>query len=204
MDLEAGNPRQALAHFESSLANTDTMPATHFGAGVASLQLGDVPAARRYLQRAEELVAHYPEVHYYLALVAEASADPATAVAEYRIEVQDYPQHYRSWFNLSLLMVDLGQPAEAAEAAQKAIDANPDFARAHVSLGRYLLLLNDATRYEEAAEATRHGLALQPEASVRTLGHFVLADLYNRLGRPQDAERELVLARQAQEEIGTY
>lgn len=202
IELEAGNPRQALAHFESGLESSDTMPATHFGAGVASLQLGDLPAARRYLRRTVELAPQYPEVHYYLALVAEGSADPATAVAEYRLEVQEYPRHYRSWFNLSVLLVDLGQPADAAEAAQNAIDADAGFARAHVSLGRYLLLLDDATRFEEAAEATRRGLALQPEADVRALGHFVLADLYNRLGRPQDAERELALARQAQQAIG--
>jgi len=201
MELEAGNPRRALEHFESALDNTDTMPATHFGAGVASLQLGDVPAAARYLQRTAELAPLYPEVHYYLALVAESNADPATAVAEYRAEAENFPQHYRSWFNLSLLMADLGQPAEAVEAAQNAIDANADFARAQVSLGRYLLLLNDPARYEEAGEAARRGLALQPEASVRALGHFVLADVYNRLGRPQDSQRELALARQAQQDI---
>ncbi len=201
MELEAGNPRLALSHFESALESTDTMPATHFGAGVASLQLGDAPSARRYLERTVELAPQYPEVHYYRALVAEASADPATAVSEYRAEVESYPEHYRSWFNLSLLLADLGQPVEAVEAAQKAIDANEEFARAHVSLGRYLLLLNDATRYEEAGEAARRGLALQPEASVRALGHFVLADVYNRLGRPQDAARELALARQAQQQV---
>jgi hypothetical protein len=37
---------------------------------------------------------------------------------------------------------------------------------------------------------------------VRALGHFVLADVYNRQGRAQDAQRELTLARRAQQEIG--
>jgi len=201
IELDAGNPRVALEHFERVLDNGETNPAPLFGAGVASLQLGEVPAARRHLERAAELAPQYPEVHYYLALVAESMSDPATALTEYRAEVENYPGNYRSWFNLSVLYVDLGQPAEAADAAQRAIDANPDFARAHVSLGRYLLLLNDPTRYEAAGEAARTGLAMQPEASVRALGHFVLADVYNRQGRPQDSQRELALARQAQAEI---
>jgi arylsulfatase A-like enzyme/Tfp pilus assembly protein PilF len=201
MELETGNPRGALEHFERALENSDTTPATQFGAGVASLQLGDVAAARRYLDRTVELAPRFPEAHYYRALVAEATSDPATAVAEYRAEVANHPRHYRSWFNLSLLLADFDQPAEAVEAAQRALEANPDFARAHVSLGRFLLLLDDPTRYEEAGAAARRGLALGPEASVRALGHFVLADVYNRLGRTADAERELALARQAQQEI---
>jgi len=202
MELEAGNPEAALRHFEAALENSDTMPSTHFGAGVASLQLGDVPAARRYLQRTLELAPEFPEVHYYLGLVAQAMSDPATAVTEYRAEVAIHPEHYRSWFNLSILLADLGQPSEAVDAVREAIAANPDFARAHVSLGRYLLMLNDPATYEEAVAAARRGLELQPEAQVRALGHFVLADVYNRLGRPQDAQRELALGRQAQQEIG--
>ncbi|MGD8328858.1 MAG: sulfatase-like hydrolase/transferase [Acidobacteriota bacterium] len=202
MDLEAGKPRDALQHFEIAVQSNDAMPSSYFGAGVASLQLGDVPGAQRYLERTMELAPDYPELHYYLALVAEAKSDPATAVTEYRTEVEDFPGNYRAWFNLSLLLADLGQPAEAVGAAQAAIDANPDFARAHVSLGRYLLLLNDPARYDEAGDAARRGLALQPEASIRALGHFVLADVYNRQGRAEDAQRELALARRAQQEIG--
>ncbi|MDX1385309.1 MAG: tetratricopeptide repeat protein, partial [Thermoanaerobaculia bacterium] len=202
MALEEGEPRVALQHFERALENSDTTPATHFGAGVASLQLGDVPAAARSFDRVLELAPGFPEVHYYRALVAESMSDPAAAMQEYRAEVERFPSHYRSWFNLSLLLADFDQPADAVEAAQKAVVANPDFARAHVSLGRYLLLLEDPARYEEAVAAARRGLELEPEAEVRALGHFVLADLYNRLGRPQDAQRELDLARQAQQEIG--
>jgi len=202
MDLEEDKPRDALEHFEVAVQSNDAMPSSYFGAGVASLQLGDVPGAARYLEHTVELAPDYPEVHYYLGLVAEARSDPATAVTEYRAEVDDFPSNYRAWFNLSLLLADLGQPAEAVDAARAAIEANPEFARAHVSLGRYLLLLNDPARYQEAGDAARRGLELQPEASVRALGHFVLADVYNRQGRAQDAQRELTLARRAQQEIG--
>ena len=200
--LKAGNPRGALAHFESALDNADTLPLIHFGAGVASLQLGEFPAARRYLRRTLELAPQYPEAHFHLALVAEAEADPATALVEYRSEVEIYPRHDASWFNLSRLLSDRGQPAEAVEAAQHSIDANPDFARAHIALGSYLVVLGDPTRYGEAGEAARRGLALQPGAPDRAFGHFVLAEVYRRLGRPEDSARELALARQAQQEIG--
>ena len=38
-----------------------------------------------------------------------------------------------------------------------------EFARAHVSLGRYLLLLNDPAQLDEAAASAQRGLALGPE-----------------------------------------
>jgi hypothetical protein len=61
-----------------------------------------------------------------------------------------------------------------------------------------LLALEDPSRYDEAVEAARRGLSLDPPPQLRPLGHYVLADLYNRLGQPEDAQRELALARRAQ------
>jgi hypothetical protein len=40
-------------------------------------------------------------------------------------------------------------------------------------------------------ELAKRGIELGPEPSMAPLGHFILADVYNRMGRPQDAEREL-------------
>jgi hypothetical protein len=42
---------------------------------------------------------------------------------------------------------------------------------------------------------SRRGLDASPEPDIAPLGHYVLADVYNRLGRPRDAEREAAAAR---------
>lgn len=44
----------------------------------------------------------------------------------------------------------------------------------------------------------KKGIELDPEPSMAPLGHFILVDVYNRLGRFRDAERELAIARRLQ------
>ena len=39
---------------------------------------------------------------------------------------------------------------------------------------------------------------LDPEPSLAPMGHFILADVYSRLGRVQDAEREVAIAQRLQ------
>ena len=39
------------------------------------------------------------------------------------------------------------------------------------------------------------GLKLAPASEMAPLGHYVLADVYNRRGRPGDAAREVAMAR---------
>jgi len=48
---------------------------------------------------------------------------------------------------------------------------------------------------ERARELAQRGMELEPEPSMAPLGHFILADVYNRMGRLEDAERELAEAR---------
>ena len=44
----------------------------------------------------------------------------------------------------------------------------------------------------------RKAVALGPRKDLLPLAHFVLADLYNRVGRPQDAAREVSQGRAAE------
>jgi tetratricopeptide (TPR) repeat protein len=201
MDLDDNEPAAARRHFEAGLATNDSMPAMHFGLGVAAFQLGDLRQARQSLELVAEMAPAYPQVHYYLAQIAEARDDARAAMTEYRAEVANYPGNYRSWFNLSVLLADEGDLEGAVEALRRAIQAQPDLAVAHVYLGRTLLLMEEPMLYQEALEATRRGLELGPPATVVPTGHFVLADLYNRLGQPEAAQRELARGRAAQQRL---
>jgi tetratricopeptide (TPR) repeat protein len=201
MDLDANDPAAALQHFEAGLATSESMPAMHFGLGVASFQLGDLRQAAQSLERAAELAPAYPQVHYYLAQVAEARGDATAAKTEYRAEVANHPRGYRSWFNLSVLLSDEDDYEGAVAALRQAIAARPDLAVAHVYLGRALLMMEDPALYAEALEAAQRGLDLGPPPSVVPTGHFVLADLYNRLGQPDAAQRELARGRAAQQRL---
>jgi tetratricopeptide (TPR) repeat protein len=201
MDLDDNDPAAARSHFEAGLSTNDSMPAMHFGLGVAAFQLGDLRQARQSLELAAEMAPAYPQVHYYLAQLAEARDDATTAEAEYRAEVASHPLSYRSWFNLSVLLFDAGDLEGAVDALRQAIAARPDLAVAHVYLGRTLLRLEAPDTYQEALEATQRGLELGPPPGVVPTAHFVLADLYNRLGQPEAAQRELARGRAAQQQL---
>jgi tetratricopeptide (TPR) repeat protein len=71
---------------------------------------------------------------------------------------------------------------------RKAIEINPDFGEGYFYLAR--LLLDEGRAFDEAATLARKGLEVAPKSSYAPLGHYVLADLYSRLGRPADAAAE--------------
>ena len=56
-------------------------------------------------------------------------------------------------------------------------------------------LLDSGESLDEAVELARAGLSLGPSPEVAPMGHYLLADIFTRLGRPQEAERELAAAR---------
>jgi tetratricopeptide (TPR) repeat protein len=111
------------------------------------------------------------------ALVAEARGNNARAVEEYRAEVENRPDHFESWFNLSLLLAEEGDFEGASDALRQTIVAKPGLAVAHLFLGRALLAHGDPQSFEEAAEAVERGLALNPQPDLRQIGRDILAEI---------------------------
>jgi hypothetical protein len=55
--------------------------------------------------------------------------------------------------------------------------------------------LLDAGSLKESEAAALKGLASNPEPQLRPLGHYVLADVYTRMGREPEAARHVALGR---------
>ena len=72
---------------------------------------------------------------------------------------------------------------------KEAVKANPQFARGYLFLAKAYLDRNE--NFDEAIRLTRKGLELEPEAESAPLGHYVLADIYNCLGRLAEYRAEL-------------
>ena len=53
-------------------------------------------------------------------------------------------------------------------------------------------------KFQEALALAKKANELDPEPSMAPMGHFILADVFNRMGRTQDAEREVAIARRLQ------
>ena len=144
--------------------------------------------------RLRQALADNPELataHYHLGLALEEQGRPREAAAAYSRELELRPEAYRAAFNHGRLLARAGRPGEAAEQFRKSVEARPEFGTGHLYLAKALLDLGDL---EGARKAARLGLDSSPERDIAPLGHYVLADIYNRQGRPRDAAREVAAA----------
>ena len=99
---------------------------------------------------------------------------------------------YSRYEKPSKLLSRAGRTAEAVDHFRAAVAANQTFAAGYLYLAKSLLDAGDLKASEQAALT---GLASNPDAEMRPLGHFVLADVYSRMGRTRDAARQVALGR---------
>jgi tetratricopeptide (TPR) repeat protein len=99
-------------------------------------------------------------------------------------------------FNLAKLYGKTGQPSQMMEHFEKAVELNEQFAIGYLYLAKAHLERGDV---DAALQLATKGVTIGPERSMAPFGHFLLVDIYNRLGRSEEAARELVLARRLQQ-----
>jgi arylsulfatase A-like enzyme/Tfp pilus assembly protein PilF len=158
------------------------------------LKLGECYLDGKRLDEAEralrEALARRPGLetaHFNLGLVYEERGQPEQAIAAYEQELGAHANAYRAAFNLAKLLQRAGRTREARERFEQATALAPDFAIGRLYLAKVLLDAGDLAGAEREAKA---GLSLSPDPSLAPLGHYVLADVYNRQGRLADARSE--------------
>lgn len=81
-----------------------------------------------------------------------AAKDYAAAAASYRRGLEKHPQCHLLLSNLSACLLELGRPAEAAEAAEECVGAAPAYAKGFCRLARARLALGQLRLSREALE----------------------------------------------------
>jgi len=188
VQLDDGRDDAAAANFEKTLAAEPKTARAEVGLGVVAFHAGRKDEARVALGRALAIDAKARWARYNLALIAEADGDAPAALAGYRAEIEAYPDAYKSLFNLGRLLGKTGDAQGAVEALRKCVANQPDW-----PIGRFYLsqaLLQAGELDDAQAEASR-ALALDSRSTYASLGHFVLADVFNRKGRTAEAAAEL-------------
>ena len=110
-------------------------------------------ARRRTVQLAREALATAPGdwvLHGLLARALVAADQPDAAIAEWREVASRIPHDATPYFETAQILVEHARVQEAEGQFQRAIQVNPDFAKAHEGLG---LLY---ARQQRPAEAIRH------------------------------------------------
>ena len=180
----------AISHLEKAIAmDPEHSAVAHNLLGSAYLEKKMLEPAEREIRRSLEMRPQIPDAHYNLGLLYEEKGDLQRAADEYRKEIEIHPAAYPAYFNLALLCAKTGDRQGEFEHFKEAVKANPQFARGYLFLAKAYLDRNE--NFDEAIRLALKGLELEPEAESAPLGHFVLADIYNRLGRLSEYRAEL-------------
>lgn len=183
----------ARAELRAALEQEPKLAAARNALGVIDITEGNLAGAEREIREAIHQREDVRLAHFNLALIAESRGDLDTARLEYLKEIERHERSFKAWFNLGRLYERMGDRTRQIEALQGAVDQNPGFAEGYLYLAKAYL---DARRNLPAAiDIARKGLSLAPQSPYAPLGHYVIADIYNRLGRPDLARREAEIGR---------
>ena len=183
---------RALALLDRAIASTSDTAPFHNLKAECYIELGELNKAEDAISTALEMNAELPRAHHYLAIVRERKGDIPAAITAYEGEIGLFPHDYRTFFNLAQLYGRRGETGKQMEYLESAIELEPSFAEAYLRLARASL---DANLPEKAERLARKGIALGPPRPLASFGHYVLAEAYERLGRAQQAEKELAIAK---------
>ena len=172
---------EAIKYYQQCLSLNPSSSSSYNALAAIYLNKKDFAQAEKYVNQALELNPKLREAHYYLAQILEERNEHNKAIEAYKKELEYSPTHFRASFNLSRLYRVMGQGEEELKYLEKTIEINPDFPLSYFYLGR--IYLNRGENFEEAIELVKHGIDLNPEKKDLPLGYFLLADLYNRLGK---------------------
>ncbi len=191
--LDRGDFARAEVLFQRALELDSSVVAAKNAMGVIALQRGDVVTAERLIREALATKPTLRLAHFNLALVAEQRGDARTAEREYVEELKQHPENYKAAFNLSRLYEQVGDRDGQVEALKQSIVSNPRFAEGHFFLAK--AYLDAGTHLDDAVRLASKGLELAPRSEYAPLGHYVLADIYNRQGRTREGAEEVARGR---------
>jgi arylsulfatase A-like enzyme/Flp pilus assembly protein TadD len=190
--LRQGEPEKAEAVAKDALARKVDEHRFLLKLGESQIEAKQYDEAEKSLKAALLKKPDLDTARFNLGLVYEEKGQTEQAIASYQGELAQNPKAHRAAFNLAKLLLKAGRLQEATAYFRKTVELAPDFGTGQLYLAKALL---DAGDLEGAERWARSGLARKPEPSLAPLGHYVLADVYNRRGRGAEALREVAAAK---------
>jgi tetratricopeptide (TPR) repeat protein len=168
--------------------------AAHLLAGQTMLRLEFEEMADAELKKALAMEPRLPQARYLLAQTAifRSRFDEAVALLEKELEVN--PGNAMALYRLGDAYLRQGKGAEAIAALQKSIWLNPYFSGPYILLGQAYLRKDEPV---PAEGMLRQGIQYDPN---NRSAHYLLGQLLQRLGRVDEARRELETAERLQAE----
>jgi tetratricopeptide (TPR) repeat protein len=151
---------------------------------------GNTTAAVAQYRKAIAINPHLPGVHFELAELLHTSTDEAVkkqAEQEYRAALLENTQDEKSILRLADIDAQKGNIEQSLKGYTKAVELQPSDADAKLGLAKTLIAMNQSDKALALLEDT---VKLEPTNST---AHYRLATLYRKMGRTDDAKREVEL-----------
>jgi tetratricopeptide (TPR) repeat protein len=192
-----GDHAEAIAEFTRIVASHPDDLAALIQLGQSSRAIDAIDDARGYFERALEIDPHSSLIRFYLAEIAYNRGFNEAAVELLRAAIDRNQDNYEAWYLLGFVLGDEGLHEEAAQAAQRALALNPDFARSQANLA---ISDESVARYVDKAKRdamTRQHLDVSADTQ---LTHLNLGIAFRRRGYLAEAMAEYELALQRGED----
>ena len=189
--MRRGEFARGRAALSSRARSTSIAPAFLVKLGESHIELAQYDEAEKACARRSRLKPTRPMAHYDLGVLHEARGDrPGRGGVRGRAE--SAPEAVPAALQPGEAAVAHGRAKDAARTSARRWRRSPSFGSGYLYLAKALLDTGDLTGAEAAA---LKGLASEAAPDVRPLGHYVLADVYSRLGRERDAARQVAIGR---------
>jgi len=198
---EKGQFEEAKNYLKSGVEIDPDSPWLHNNLGAVYLKMNILSEAEQEIQKALNIERSIPllNAHFNLALLHEARGERDKAILEYEREKEVSPFNYMPDFNLGLLYAKSKKLDKAINELKSCIQKNEEFGDAYVFLAK--AYMDTGRDLEEASQLAEKGINLNPELKTTVLAHFVLADIYNRLGRGNESRWHVEKARELQKTL---
>ncbi len=189
-DVEDGRYSEAVPRLEKVLKDQPGMAIAEMQLGLAQSRLKNYGEALPHLRSAVKLLPDVGMGHYELGLALFETGDWNAAAPEFEAAVARAPRWADAHFSLASVDARIDRVPEAMTELDTCLSLSPDHYRANLLRGRILSLQGNpiaaVANLEKAAQ-------VQPDSRE---AHLFLADAYQQMGRPFDAERERSIAQQ--------
>ncbi len=193
-----GQLDEAMRYLKSGVTINPELPVFHNNLGAVYLKKKMYDMAEKEIKAALSIERSIPllNAHFNMALLHEARGDFNLAVVEYKKEQETSPFNYKPDFNLGLLYAKAKEFNKAIKEFKSCIEKNEEYPNAYVFLAK--AYMDTEKNLNEAEKLALKGLELKPDLRTNVLAHFVLADIYNRLGRYEKSRQHVDKAKQLQ------
>jgi protein O-mannosyl-transferase len=186
----SGNAEEARTVLEPLLASSS--PDVQFVYGQALFEEGNYGKALEVLEQVKQTKPDTPMVRFFIGAIYWRQHQTDAAIEEWRKEWKANPEGFQANYTLGAALA-FGNSPEAEVHLRKAVQLRPQHPQSLYQLAKLLWL---KSKNPEAVPMLERAVKNQPEYRE---AHYLLATVYQSLGRRADAQREFAVVKKLSE-----